>query len=88
MAALGKPEYKQDGTLTFQYFLDSSKIVAECVIKHSKDKKDEFTKERRQLIKDGKDNEFNKLLLRQATFEQMTDEIVRSTVYSSVKIPK
>ena len=25
--ALGQPEYKQDGTMTFQYFLDSMKIV-------------------------------------------------------------
>jgi hypothetical protein len=25
--ALGQPEYKQDGTMTFQYFLDTMKIV-------------------------------------------------------------
>jgi len=33
--ALGNPQYKQDGTMTFDYFLATMKVVTEFTIRHT-----------------------------------------------------
>jgi hypothetical protein len=50
----GKPQYKQDGTMTFDYFLECVKQTAEVVMTHIREPMLEMTKQRRALFKEGK----------------------------------
>lgn len=44
---LGEPQYKQDGTMTFDYFLETSKIVVKHTYLQTKDGLEEHAVERR-----------------------------------------
>lgn len=56
--ALGEPQYKQDGTMTFDFFLETSKIVVKHTSEMTKAGLEEHAVERRQAIRDGKEEEF------------------------------
>lgn len=55
---LGEPQYKQDGTMTFDYFLATSKIVVKYTFLQTKDGLEEHAVERREAIRQGKEEEF------------------------------
>ena len=54
--ALGEPQYKSDGTMTFDYFLETSKIVIKYTILQTRDGLLEHQEARRKAIAD-KDEE-------------------------------
>jgi len=56
--SLGEPQYKQDGTMTFDFFLETSKIVVKHTSEMTKAGLEEHAVERRQAIRDGKEEEF------------------------------
>lgn len=53
--ALGKPEIKSDGTMTFDYFLESSKIIFKYTLEQTKDGLAEMAAKRREAIKESND---------------------------------
>ena len=85
---LGEPQYKQDGTMTFQYFLETSKIVVKHTYLQTKDGLDEHAVERRAAIRDGKEEEFQKLVLKTANWEQLTNTLIQANLYQFLKVPK
>lgn len=85
---LGNPQYKQDGTMTFDYFLETSKIVTKYVILQTKDGLLEHAVKRRQAIKEGNDELFQKLVLNTANWEQLTLQLIQGNLYQALKVPK
>lgn len=56
--ALGEPEYKQDGTMTFDFFLQTSKIVIKYTTMQTKDGLAEHAVKRREAIKNNDEEAF------------------------------
>ena len=85
---VGAPEYKQDGTMTFDFYLETSKIVQKYVILQTKEGLAEHAVQRRQAIKDGNEEEFQKLVLKTANWEQLTHTLIQANLYQALKVPK
>lgn len=86
--ALGAPQYKQDGTMTFDYFLETSKIVVKYTYMQTKDGLSEHATKRRAAIAAGNEEEFQKLVLNTANWEQLTNTLIQANLYQSLKVPK
>ena len=86
--ALGAPQYKQDGTMTFDYFLDTMKIVVEYTIRHTKEGMEKHNVERRAAIAAGNEELYQKLILKTANWEQLTSQLVQANLYQQLKVPK
>lgn len=86
--ALGNPEYKKDGTMTFDFFLETSKIVIKYVYNQTKDGLEEHAKKRREAIKNNNEEEFQKLVLATANWEQLTHTLIQANLYQALKVPK
>jgi len=85
---LGEPQYKQDGTMTFDYFLETSKIVVKHTYNQTKDGLDEHAVARRAAIAEGKEELFQQLVLKTANWEQLTNTLIQANLYQSLKVPK
>jgi len=85
---LGEPQYKQDGTMTFDYFLETSKIVAKYTFNQTKDGLAEHAVKRRAAIAAGNEDEFQKLVLATANWEQLTNTLIQANLYQALKVPK
>ena len=44
--------------------------------------------QRRQAIKDGNEEEFQKLVLKTANWEQLTHTLIQANLYQALKVPK
>jgi len=55
---LGSPEYKADGTMTFDFFLDTMKIVSKYVLERTKSGLKDFQQNRRAALKEKNDEEY------------------------------
>ena len=86
--ALGAPQYKQDGTMTFDFFLETSKLVIKYVYNQTKDGLEEHAKKRREAIKNENEEEFQKLVLATANWEQLTHTLIQANLYQALKVPK
>lgn len=73
---LGKPEYKQDGTMTFDYFLESSKLIIKYTFDFTKEGLAKHASERRQAVKDKDQERVQKLILEAANWEQLATQII------------
>ena len=67
--ALGQPQYKQDGTMTFVYFLDTMKIVIEFIILNTREGMERHNVERRAAIAAGNEELYYKLILKITKWE-------------------
>jgi len=85
---LGEPQYKQDGTMTFDYFLETSKIVVKYTFQQTKDGLAEHAVKRRAAIAEGNEDEFQKLVLATANWEQLTNTLIQANLYQALKVPK
>lgn len=85
---LGEPQYKKDGTMTFDFFLETSKLITKYVIKHTQSGLEDFAKQRRECIKNGDEDKFNDLILRTANWETLSHQIVQAHLYQTLKVPK
>ena len=86
--ALGQPAYKQDGTLTYQYFLDSMKIVVRYTSLQTQDGLAAHQVERRAAIKDKDEEKYQKLIMKTANWEQLTATLIQANLYQALKVPK
>jgi hypothetical protein len=85
---LGEPEYKSDGTMTFDYFLSTSKIVIKYTINQTQEGLMDHQEIRRKAIADGDEEQFQKLVLKTANWEQLTNTLIQANLYQSLKVPK
>merc|ERR1712060_842552 len=85
---IGEPQYKQDGTMTFDYFLETSKIVVKYTYNQTKDGLAEHAVKRREAIRNGNEDEFQKLVLATANWEQLTNTLIQANLYQALKVPK
>ena len=86
--ALGEPQYKQDGTMTFDYFLETSKIVIKYTIQQTQAGLAEHAVKRREAIAEGKEEVFQQLVLKTANWEQLTNTLIQANLYQALKVPK
>ncbi|MCP4668809.1 MAG: hypothetical protein GY849_20925 [Deltaproteobacteria bacterium] len=85
---IGEPQYKQDGTMTFDYFLETSKIVTRYTMKQTQAGLAEQAILRRAAIKANNEEEFQKLVLSTANWEQLTNTLIQANLYQALKVPK
>jgi len=62
--------------MTFDYFLETSKIVQKYVFNQTKEGLAEHAIKRRAAIKEGNDELFQKLVLQTANWEQLTKTLI------------
>ena len=85
---LGEAQYKQDGTMTFDFFLQTSKLVIKYTYLQTKDGLEAHSVKRRQAIKDKDEEAFQKLVLETANWEQLTNTLIQANLYQALKVPK
>jgi len=85
---IGEPQYKKDGTMTFDYFLETSKIVVKYTHMQTAEGLAEHATKRRAAIAAGNEEEFQKLVLATANWEQLTNTLIQANLYQSLKVPK
>jgi hypothetical protein len=85
---LGKPEYKQDGTMTFDYFLESSKLIIRYCYNFTKEGLAKHAVERRAAVKEKDIEKVQKLILETANWEQLSTSVIQANLYQHVKVPK
>lgn len=86
--ALGKPEYKSDGTMTFDFFLESSKLIIKYTYNFTKEGLNEHAKQRRLAVKEKDIEKCQKLILETANWEQLTTQIIQAKTFQHLKVPK
>ena len=74
--------------MTFQYFLETSKIVVKWATKETEAGLTEHAIKRRAAIAAGNEEEFQKLVLATANWEQLTNTLIQANLYQSLKVPK
>lgn len=79
--ANGKPQYKQDGTMTFDYFIECIKISAETVMNHTRDTLDQHRETRRKYLKENNMEGYREAQQKSTAYEQQTTQIVDATIY-------
>lgn len=84
----GKPQYKADGTLTFDYFIECIKLTQETVLNHTRDVLSQHTEARRKCLKEKDEEGYTKILRQSTVFEQQTTNIVDAGLYQTLKVPK
>jgi len=85
---LGEPEYKQDGTMTFDFFLETNKLITKAVIEQTRSGLEEHSSKRRAAIAAGNEEEFQKLIMTTANWEQLTQTLIQANLYQALKVPK
>mgnify|MGYP000970976152 CR=1 FL=1 len=85
---LGEPQYKQDGTMTFDYFLETSKIVVKYTHLQTAEGLAQHSVARRAAIAANNEEEFQKLVLATANWEQLTNTLIQANLYQALKVPK
>jgi hypothetical protein len=90
---LGEPQLKSDGTMTFEYFLDSQKIILRYVHQHTKEELQKRSDARREIMKnesqsDGYETKFAKAVTECSNFEAGCLQVACAHFYQHVKIDK
>ena len=74
--------------MTFQYFLDSMKIVVRYTSLQTQDGLAAHQVERRAAIKDKDEEKYQKLIMKTANWEQLTATLIQANLYQAMKVPK
>jgi len=85
---LGEPVYQQDGTMTFEYFLATTKIVYKHHYNFTVEKVQKFKTDRRAAIAAGQDKEFKKLFFEEENLQMHSKNQIQSALYQALKVPK
>jgi hypothetical protein len=85
---LGVPDYKQDGTMTFDFFLATIKVAVEFTGRHTNKQLKEFEASRRAALKSNNAEAYQTEILKAANFEQLTSRLIEANLYQSLKVPK
>ena len=74
--------------MTFDYFLETSKLVIKYTYLQTKDGLDAHQIKRREAIKNKDEEAFQKLVLETANWEQLTNTLIQANLYQALKVPK
>lgn len=85
---LGEAQYKQDGTMTFDFFLETSKLVIKYTYLQTREGLEAHAVKRRESIKNKDEEAFQKLVLETANWEQLTNTLIQANLYQALKVPK
>jgi len=83
---LGEVETKGDGTLTYDFFLECSKLQYRFTHEMVNEKQIAYQKERRQLLKDGKLEEYEALCVEMTQWAKQCRLNVTEILHASLKI--
>lgn len=83
---LGTVETKGDGTLTYDFFLECSKLQYRFTHEIVNEKQTAYQKERRQLLKDGKLEEYEALCVEMTQWAKQCRLNVTEILHASLKI--
>ena len=86
--ALGKAQIKQDGTMTFEFFLQTSKIVTKYVFEMTNQGLADSVTKRRELLKAEKFKEYSDLVVEMTNWETSVKNNIAEKLYSSLKVTK
>jgi len=78
---LGEPQYKQDGTMTWDYFLATYGICLKYTIQQTQVGLEEQQAKRREAIKNNNEEQFQKLILETANWEKLTENLIQANLY-------
>jgi len=85
---LGTPQYKQDGTMAFDYFLDTMKLALEYTIKHTQGGLEEHSMARRACLKEKNMEDYQQQILKAANWENLSSSLIQANLYQALKVPK
>lgn len=86
--ALGAAQVKGDGMMTFDYFIQVSKVIQKYKERLCKDRLEESVAERRALLKAEKFKDFDKLAVELSNWETMVTNNIEARLYSTLKVQK
>lgn len=78
---LGEPQYKSDGTMTFDYFLDTMRIINRYTFEQTRAGLAEYQEKRRTALKEKNEEEYQKLILKCANWEQLSATLIQANLY-------
>jgi len=67
--------------MTFDYFIDTMKIVVRYTQAQTKDGLKKFQLERREALKNKEEEAYQKLILKCANWEQLTATLIQANLY-------
>lgn len=74
--------------MTFDYFLDTMKIVVFFQAQQTKAGLEKHLAERRAAIKEKNEELYQKLILKCANWEQLTGSLIQANLYQALEVPK
>jgi hypothetical protein len=74
--------------MTFDYFLESSKLIITYTHQFTRDGLAKHASERRAAVKDKDQERVQKLILEAANWEQLATQIIQGTLYQHAKVPR
>lgn len=90
--SFGKPQFKQDQTMTFDFFLATKMHSLEYSTKHNLKRFDEMKVARRAQLKEFKDKEnkedYYLALIRKVAVQTITERVYDATLYQQLKVPE
>ena len=85
---LGAAQVKGDGMMTFDYFIQVSKVILKYKEKLCNAKLEGSVAERRELLKAEKYEEFNKMATELSNWETQVTNNIEARLYSTLKVQK
>ena len=74
--------------MTFDYFLETSKLIIKYTYNFTKEGLAKHSTERRAAVKDKDIERCQKLILETANWEQLATQIIQANLYQHLKVPK
>eukprot|EP00351_Strombidinopsis_sp_SopsisLIS2011_P003583 CAMPEP_0116876172 /NCGR_PEP_ID=MMETSP0463-20121206/8182_1 /TAXON_ID=181622 /ORGANISM="Strombidinopsis sp, Strain SopsisLIS2011" /LENGTH=404 /DNA_ID=CAMNT_0004522647 /DNA_START=425 /DNA_END=1639 /DNA_ORIENTATION=- len=83
---LDKPQIKSDKTMTFDYFLDTGRLIWKYSELKMREGMKEYAAKRRQALKDKNDKEYNTIVMDSANWEQQVNGRTAQLLYTQFKV--
>lgn len=78
---LDKPQIKSDKTMTFDYFLETSKLIWKYSELKMREGMKEYAEKRREALKKKEDKEYNAIIMDSAQWEQQVNGTTAMILY-------
>ena len=85
---LGKPKYQQDGTMEFEFFLETRKLIMKCVIQSTESVLDQLNVKRRAAVAENNDDEFDRIVGQCEQIKGYVTDFVQANLYQTLRVPK
>jgi len=85
---LDKPQIKSDKTMTFDYFLETNKLIWKYSELKMREGMKEYVAKRRAALKEKKDKEYTTIVMDSAQWEQQVNGTTAQILYSALKVTR